>query len=124
MIFECEVEPGSTGGMDDSAPFSLPAVVDTPAVVFLCLLTGSGRAVLLDASAVREVQASAAPLLVSILESARGAGYAVGITGASASLRRRWRGEPLADFLVAESAEELLFLCPDRDGTGFQPSPR
>lgn len=109
---------------DAGGGFTLPAVVDTSAVLFLSMLAGGGRALRLDASAVREIRADAAPLLVSLLEATRVAGYAVGITGALPALRRRWSGEPLADFLAADSAEELLFVCPDRETIGFHPSLR
>ncbi|HYW08016.1 MAG TPA: hypothetical protein VE913_13730 [Longimicrobium sp.] len=109
---------------EGACDFALPAVVDTSAVVFLSMLAGRGRAMRLDASAVREIGVEAAPLLVSLLETARGAGYAVGITGASAMLRRRWGGGPLATFLISDCAEELLFVCPDREAIGFHPSPR
>jgi hypothetical protein len=109
---------------DAGGDFTLPASVDTSSVLFLGMLAGGGRPLRLDAAAVREIRADAAPLLVALLESTRAAGYPVGIAGASPALRRRWSGAPLAGFLDADCADELLFVCPDREAIGFHPSLR
>jgi hypothetical protein len=110
------------GARQEAAVIPLPPVVDTPAVVLLGMLVGGARPVVLDASAVREVQPTAAPLLDSLLRSVRTARMA----GASAALRRRYAGQPLAAWFAAPEPadDELLFVCPDRDETGFTPSPR
>ena len=103
----------------------LPALLDTPAVVLAGFLAGHGRPVLLDGAAVREVQATALPLLETLLREARDAGLPARIVGASSALRRRLEGHPLAAYLGGGAAdEEALFVCPDRDEVGFQPSLR
>ena len=103
----------------------LPPVVDTPAVVLAGLLAGSGRPVVLDAARVREVRPTAAPLLEALLRSARDAGLPARIVHASAALRRRLHGHPLAAWLAPEPLDdESLFVCPDRDELGFAPSLR
>lgn len=114
------------GARQEPAVIPLPPVVDTPAVVLLGMLVGGARPVVLDASAVREVQPTAAPLLDSLLRSVRAAGAPARMAGASAALRRRHAGQPLAAWFAAQEPtdDELLFVCPDRDETGFTPSPR
>ena len=103
----------------------LPPVVDTPAVVLLGMLCGGGRALVLDASAVREVEPTAEPLLEALLRATRHAGLPAHLVGAGAQLRRAFEGRPLAAFFAdAPSADEQLFVCPDRDAPGFQPSLR
>lgn len=101
----------------------LPVVVDTPSVVLASLLMGRGGPMVLDASAVREVQAGAADVLAHLLERADG----VRIHRASAALRRRLAGHPLAAYLSADPLpgdDDLLFICPDRETDGFVPSGR
>jgi hypothetical protein len=103
----------------------LPPVVDTPAVVLLGMLCGGGRPLVLDASAVREVEPTAEPLLEALLRATRHAGLPACILGAGPALRRAFAGRPLAAFLAAAPpADEQLFVCPDRDAPGFQPSLR
>ncbi|HEX2202522.1 MAG TPA: STAS domain-containing protein [Longimicrobium sp.] len=103
----------------------LPELLDTPAVVLAGLLAGHGRPVVLDASAVREVQATALPLLETLLRETRDAGLPARIVGAPPALRRRLEGHPLAAYLGAGAPDEdALFVCPDRDDLGFQPSYR
>jgi hypothetical protein len=111
--------------VDDMASLPLPEVVDTPAVVFAGLLGGGLRPVVLDAQAVREVEPTAARLLVSFLRAKRDAGITARIQGASPALRRRFTGHPLASYFAgAAPADEALFICPDREDLGFSPSPR
>ncbi|WP_325308085.1 hypothetical protein [Longimicrobium sp.] len=114
------------GGADEVPPLPLPEVVDTPAVVLAGMLAGGRRPLVLDASAVREVQPGAAPLLVSLLRAKRGAGAEARIANASAALRRRWARHALAAYFAADEAPggESLFTCPDRDELGFSPSCR
>lgn len=110
---------------EDAAVLPLPPVVDTPAVVLAGLLGGGGRALVLDASAVREVQPEAEPLLEALLHAKRRAGSPARIVGASPALRRRLEDHPLASYLSNDaSGDEMMFVCPDRDGPGFRPSPR
>jgi hypothetical protein len=105
------------------AEMALPEVVDSAAVVLLGLLAGGGRPVVLDASRVRTLEPSAAPLLLSLLRSTRAVGYEARITGASPRLRSEHPA--LALFFAADVAEdEFLFLAPDLDGAGFAPSSR
>ena len=110
---------------DELPSLPLPEVVDTPAVVFVGLLGGGTRPLVLDASAVREVEPAAARLLLSLLEAKRDAGVAARIQGASAALRRRFHAHDLGPYFTDPApAGEALFVCPDRDGLGFSPSPR
>jgi len=110
---------------DELPSLPLPEVVDTPAVVFVGLLGGGTRPLVLDASVVREVEPAAARLLLSLLEAKRDAGVEARIRGASAALRRRFHAHDLAPFFTdAAPAGEALFVCPDRDDLGFSPSPR
>jgi hypothetical protein len=107
---------------DELPVLPLPKVVDTPAVVFVGLLSGGTRPLVLDARAVREVQATAAPLLVSLLRAKREAGVPARIEGATAAVLR-FAG--LAEYAAtAASGDESFFVCPDRDVVGFSPSPR
>jgi hypothetical protein len=107
--------------MDSPAVLPLPEVVDSPAVVFAGLLGGGPNPLVLDASAVREVEPAAARLLVSLLRSKRDAS----IRGASAALRRRFAGHELAPYFADPApAGDALFTCPDRDDLGFTPSQR
>jgi anti-anti-sigma regulatory factor len=108
--------------MENETVLPLPEVVDSPAVVFAGLLGGGPRPLVLDASAVREVEPAAARLLVSLLRAKRDIGALAGICGASAELRGRFRTHELAAYF-AEPAESL-FVCPDRDDLGFTPSLR
>ena len=108
--------------IENDTVLPLPEVVDSPTVVFAGLLGGGPRPLLLDASAVREVEPAAARLLVSLLRAKRDAGAAAGIRGASEALRARFRTHELAAYF-AEPAESI-FVCPDRDELGFTPSPR
>ncbi len=110
---------------EDTPEIPLPPVVDTPTVVLLAMLVAGPRPVALDASAVREVEEGAAALLESLLCSLDEAGTPARVEGASASLRRRWRGHPLGDRMIpaaAWSGDEAMFICPDRDELGFAPS--
>ena len=110
---------------DELPLLPLPEIVDTPAVVFVGLLGGGTRPLVLDASAVREVEPAAARMLLSLLEAKRDAGVAARIQGASAALRRRFHAHDLAPFFADPApAGEALFVCPDRDVLGFSPSPR
>jgi hypothetical protein len=110
---------------DELPPLPLPEVVDTPAVVFVGLLGGGTRPLVLDASGVREVEPTAARLLLSLLEAKRDAGVEARIQGASAALRRRFHAHDLASYFAdAAPAGEALFVCPDRDDLGFIPSSR
>lgn len=105
----------------------LPPVVDSPAVVLLHLLLGAGRPVVLDAGAVREVEPEAAGLLEAVLRSAREAGVPVRVENAGAGVRRQLAGHPLLRWLdddLPAWGDETLFVCPDRDALGFQPSLR
>ena len=107
---------------DDVPVLPLPRVVDTPAVVFVGLLSGGMRPLVLDARAVREVQPTAAPLLVSLLRAKREAGVPARIEGATAAVLRV---AGLAEYATsAARGDESLFVCPDRDVVGFSPSPR
>lgn len=107
---------------DDLPVLPLPKVVDTPAVVFVGLLSGGTRPLVLDARAVREVQPSAAPLLVSLLRAKRDAGVPARIEGASAAVLGV---AGLAEYATgATRGDEALFVCPDRDALGFSPSLR
>jgi hypothetical protein len=111
--------------IDELPPLPLPAVVNAPAVVFVGLLAGGTRPLVLDASGVREVEPAAARMLLSLLEAKRDAGVEARIQGASAALRRRFHAHDLAPFFAdASPAGEALFVCPDRDELGFSPSPR
>lgn len=116
----------SAGERPEEVPLlPLPPVVDTPAVVLLGLLCGGGRPLVLDASAVREVEPTAEPLLEALLRATLHAGLPARIVGAGAQLRRTFENRPLAAFFFDPSvADEQLFVCPDRDASGFQPSPR
>jgi len=115
----------SAADADELPSLPLPEIVDTPAVVFVGLLGGGTRPLVLDASAVREVEPTAARLLLSLLEAKRDAGVAARIQGASPALRRRFHAHDLAPFFADPApAGEALFVCPDRDGLGFSPSPR
>jgi hypothetical protein len=110
---------------DEVPVLTLPEVVDTPAVVFAGMLGGGPRPLVLDASAVRELEPAAARLLVSLLRAKRDAGAAASIRGVSAALRRRFQAHPLAPFFAgAAPADDALFVCPDRDELGFIPSAR
>ena len=110
---------------DELPLLPLPEIVDTPAVVFVGLLGGGTRPLVLDASAVREVEPAAARMLLSLLEAKRDAGVEARIHGASAALRRRFHAHDLAPFFADPApAGEALFVCPDRDVLGFSPSPR
>jgi anti-anti-sigma regulatory factor len=108
--------------VENDTVLPLPEVVDSPTVVFAGLLGGGPRPLVLDASAVREVEPAAARLLVALLRAKRDAGVAAGIRGASEALRGRFRTHELAAYF-AEPAESL-FVCPDRDELGFTPSLR
>jgi len=112
--------------VDEVPSLPLPEVVDTPAVVLAGMLAGGRRPLVLDASAVREVQPAAAPLLVALLRAKRDAGGTAHIAHASAALRRRWARHALAAWFAADEAQggESLFTCPDRDELGFSPSYR
>ena len=125
-MLEMLMEPrgAAAAEREEAVEIPLPPVVDTPTVVLLAMLVGGPRPVLLDASPVREIEAPAAPLLESLLRSLADAGTPPRVTGASAALRRRWRGHPLAAWLAAapRPADEALFTCPDRDEIGFAPS--
>ena len=110
---------------DESPVLPLPEVVDTPAVVFAGLLAGGTRPLVLDASAVREVQPTAAPLLAALLRAKRDAGVEARIANASAALRRRWERHALGAYFGGEPhGAESMFTCPDRDELGFSPSLR
>lgn len=104
----------------------LPEVVDTPAVVLVGLLGGGTRPLVLDASAVREIEPAAAPLLAGLLRAKREAGIDARIAHASAALRARWARHALARYFADGEARsgEALFTCPDRDELGFSPSHR
>jgi len=115
----------SAADADELPTLPLPEIVDTPAVVFVGLLGGGTRPLVLDASAVREVEPAAARLLLSLLEAKRDAGVEARIRGASPALRRRFHAHDLAPFFADPApAGEALFVCPDRDDLGFSPSPR
>jgi anti-anti-sigma regulatory factor len=121
MDFGAELAEGK--GTSEAMLLPLPPVVDTPAVVMLGLLAGGRRPLLLDASAVREVQGTAAPMLESLLRVTRAAGFPARMIGTSAALRRAFDGHPLAAYFAdAAAPDEQLFICPDRDEPGFQPS--
>lgn len=122
MDFGAEMAEGK--GTSEAMLLPLPAVVDTPAVVLLGLLAGGRRPLLLDASAVREVQGTAAPMLESLLRITRAAGLPARLVGAPAALRRAFEGHPLAAYFADAAPDEQLFVCPDRDEVGFQPSLR
>jgi len=123
MDFGAEMAEGK--GTSEAMLLPLPPVVDTPAVVMLGLLAGGRRPLLLDASAVREVQGTAAPMLESLLRVTRAAGFPARLIGASAPLRRALEGHPLAAYFAdAGAPDDQLFLCPDRDEPGFRPSLR
>jgi hypothetical protein len=123
LLDEIRAAAGERAGEAPLLP--LPPVVDTPAVVLLGLLCGGGRPLVLDASVVREVEATAEPLLEALLRATRHAGLPARLVGADAVLRRALEGRPLAAFFAdAPSADEQLFVCPDRDAPGFQPSLR
>jgi len=123
MDFGAEMAEGK--GTSEAMLLPLPPVVDTPAVVMLGLLAGGRRPLLLDATAVREVQGTAAPMLESLLRVTRAAGFPARMIGASASLRRAFDGHPLAAYFTEAAApDDQLFICPDRDEPGFQPSLR
>ena len=108
--------------LDDEAPvLPLPALLDTPTVVLAGLLSGGTRPLILDASAVREVDAAAAGLLASLLRAKRDAGVEARIVGARGAIVR---GGPLAPFVEHGPAAEAIFICPDRDELGFTPSAR
>jgi len=100
----------------------LPEVVDTPAVVFVGLLGGGPRPLVLNASAVHKVEPAAARLLVSLLRAKREAGAQACIRGACEALRSRFRTHELAAWFA--EPVEALFVCPDRDDLGFTPSQR
>jgi hypothetical protein len=105
------------------AELALPPVVDTPAVVLLGLLAGAGRPVVLDAARVREIEPAAAPLLASLLRATRAVGYPASIVGAAPALRAA--NASLAPFFdPSPRGDDLLFLAPDLDETGFLPSAR
>jgi hypothetical protein len=89
-------------------PLPLPAVVDAPAVVFVGLLAGGTRPLVLDASAVREVEPAAARMLLSLLEAKRDASVEARIQGASAALRRRFHahGEEQQGFAATVGQKE------------------
>jgi hypothetical protein len=120
-----ELMIGSADEVEEIPALPLPEVVDTPAVLLAGLLGGGWRPLVLDASAVRELQPSAAPLLLALLRAKREAGVAARIQGASAGLRRRFAGHELAAYFAgAADTAEALFTCPDREELGFSPSPR
>ena len=100
----------------------LPPVVDTQAVLLLGMVVGAARPVVLDAAAVREVEPTAAVLLESLLRTAAN----VRVANAPDALRRGLQGRPLAAFFTPAlpADDELMFVCPDRDELGFQPSLR
>jgi anti-anti-sigma regulatory factor len=103
----------------------LPEVVDTAAVVLAGMLAGGTRPLVLDASRVRQVQGTAAPLLAALLRAKREAGVEARISGASAELRHRWARHALAVYFgEANPGPDALFTCPDRDELGFSPSLR
>jgi hypothetical protein len=113
------------GEAEEMPALPLPEVVNTPAVVFVGLLGGGTRPLVLDASAVREVEPAAARMLLSLLEAKRDAGVEARIVGASAALRRRFHAHDLGPFFAEPvPGGEALFICPDRDHLGFAPSPR
>jgi ABC-type transporter Mla MlaB component len=113
------------GGTSEAAALPLPEVVDTPAVVLAGLLAGGARPLVLDASAVREVQAAAVPLLASFLRAKHDARAEARIVGASRALRARLADTELAPWLDEASAGvEAFLVCPDRDELGFSPSLR
>lgn len=120
-----DVMDATLDGVDHSPALPLPEVVDTPAVVLAAMLGGGTRPLVLDASAVREVQANAAPLLLALLRAKRDVGVEARIIGAGPALCRRLDGHPLAAFIDDEGlGAEALFICPDRDELGFSPSLR
>lgn len=119
------METRATTGAEDAMVLPLPPVVDTPAVVLLGLLGGGCRPLVLDAAELREVQPTAAPLLEALLRATREAGFPARIVGATPALRRALAGSHLAAWLAdAPEADEHIFVCPDRDALGFQPSLR
>jgi hypothetical protein len=102
----------------------LREVVGAPAVVFVGLLAGGTRPLVLDASAVREVEPAAARMLLSLLEAKRDAGVEARIQGASAALRRRFHAHDLAPFFAdAAPAGESLFVCPTATTSASAPAP-
>jgi hypothetical protein len=104
----------------------LPEVVDTPAIVLAAMLAGGTRPLVLDGARVREIQPSAADMLVALLRAKRDADVDARITGASAALCRRMGAHPIAAFFAASATygAESLFICPDREDLGFSPSMR
>jgi anti-anti-sigma regulatory factor len=121
MLALLETEPAEH---PDTPELPLPPRVDTQAVVLAGMLCGGRRPLLLDASAVTEIEPRALPLLLALLRMKREAGQAAWVRGPSAALRRVFAGTPLETyFSLPESADSFL-LCPDRDGDGFLPSER
>ena len=115
----------AAAGADDAMVLPLPPVIDTPAVVLLGMLGGGCRGLVLDAAELREVQPTAAPLLEALLRATREAGFPARIVGAPPALRRALAGSHLGAYLAdAPETDEHIFVCPDRDTLGFQPSLR
>ena len=111
--------------IDDVPVVPLPEVVDTAAVVLTGMLAGGTRPLVLDASAVRQVQPKAAPLLASLLQAKRNAGVEARIAHASPALRERWHRHALAAYFDDDArGRDSIFICPDRDELGFTPSLR
>lgn len=118
------IQATTTGPGEDAALLPLPAVVDTQAVVLIGLLGGGRRPLLLDASAVREVQPAAAPLLEALLRCSREAGYPARLLCADAALRAAFYDHPLAAYLADAAEDEEAVFIRDRDELGFRPSLR
>jgi hypothetical protein len=111
--------------MEEMPALPLPEVVDTPAVVLAAMLAGGTRPLVLDASATREIEPTAAPLLASLLRAKADAGVEARILHASPALRRWWHRHALAAWFADDAqGAESLFVCPDRDELGFTPSLR
>jgi len=62
-------------------------------------------------------------MLESLLRVTRAAGLPARLIGASPAVRRAFDGHPLAAYFAEAAApDDHLFICPDRDEPGFQPS--
>jgi anti-anti-sigma regulatory factor len=113
------------GSADETDVLPLPPLLDTRAVVLAGMLAGGMRPLLLDATAVTEVEERAVPLLLALLRVKQAAGLGALLLNVSPRLREALRGSELEPWLEArQDPPEVFLTCPDRDGPGYLHSER